>query len=900
MYKIYYQGDQDDLLAQCSGILSQFVRTDGLYKQAASSCFPASVISENKPDDDHFMMHLVAMGSWPRYMPNRNGDAFTRESLLNTHDTFVKFAKLYREHAHHDPDKNLGFVKASAYNEDLDRVELLVHGNKRKAEEAYETAKKGGELSFSMACFPAGTPVTIPDGTTIPIEELDKGSEVITHKGNVGQVGEILSREYTGKMITISAFGLHSPLVSTEEHPIWARVNMRATAPCPVCGEKFKHLKSHLRQKKDPQHQKANKDYSRSTEGFWPAHYLSPNDFVRTGVPRLENNSGNEALAKVVGYYLAEGSLTMALQKYNSKVTGEPRKYESPRIEWTFGPGETDMANEVADAVVALGYTRPYINTPKTCNKIRVFSTNRHLYDWLLKNCGKLSHAKKLSREVMEWSPSLQKIILAKWLEGDGTWSKMHQHVSGVTVSENLANQLLVLASRCGIPAAVSKSSRKAPRRCVYNFLVTNSEAIETLSGWTTKVPDNRRDKHAAVTRGIANLKHQTSDSTALIKYSEKRAHIYVENGFIYRRIRKVKESFTTCAVYDLHVPGDHGFHAGGMGVSNCKLPHDQCSVCGNKASSMSKHCTHLKNHMNQYVPEFRKYAFAFNPDPKFFDISLVRRPADRIAHYLEYVFGEDKDSLTKAASDRDNGKLVISGAEWAKYAGYSDDRVSYPEDFSTMVEYLADKERWVSEVDGSSALNPAVRFVNDVIKKAQVKANTELPSGLASLLPATLFHKLASNGVIIPFDMFCAYIEDKSLDEVRKDPEFIKASSELPYMFRALQKTAPNEELVKIANSFRPQDEWVVNSLLFDNGLVQNEIVKLANDFSSDLSGIQGRALYSIKKSSWNEGTPTDSLSALPYAYACYQTHMLMHSKDLDISSLYAIGGNRFAAEKS
>lgn len=95
-----------------------------------------------------------------------------------------------------------------------------------------------------------------------------------------------------------------------------------------------------------------------------------------------------------------------------------------------------------------------------------------------------------------------------------------------------------------------------------------------------------------------------------------------------------------------------------------CKIPFDKCSACGNKARTRAEYCDSVENggfckagglkHNLGRVLKTGHVLHADNPDPSFFDISHVFRPADRIA----YVFGE----LQKAASG-----AVISGAELAE-----------------------------------------------------------------------------------------------------------------------------------------------------------------------------------------------------------------------------------------
>lgn len=69
------------------------------------------------------------------------------------------------------------------------------------------------------------------------------------------------------------------------------------------------------------------------------------------------------------------------------------------------------------------------------------------------------------------------------------------------------------------------------------------------------------------------------------------------------------------------------------MGVN---VDHDVCSICGNKAKTRSQYCEHLRYNMRKILPDGRQ-VYAKNPAPlKFFDISVVHRPADKIAWALD------------------------------------------------------------------------------------------------------------------------------------------------------------------------------------------------------------------------------------------------------------------------
>ena len=101
---------------------------------------------------DKTAVHTIAMTASDNYGFNRNGDGWTRENLLRDHPTFVKNAKVFRHHRNSPDDPSYGVVKASMYNEDMDRVELLLELDNEKCSEELSLLEKEGSFPVSMAC----------------------------------------------------------------------------------------------------------------------------------------------------------------------------------------------------------------------------------------------------------------------------------------------------------------------------------------------------------------------------------------------------------------------------------------------------------------------------------------------------------------------------------------------------------------------------------------------------------------------------------------------------------------------------------------------------------------------------------------------------------------------------
>jgi hypothetical protein len=789
MDKIHYQTDQEDLMRLCGGEMFTFY--DENIKSAASDTFTKDLLKEHAPDKDHFMLHVVAMGDQETYGPNKNGDGFPKEALEKFTPTFITDGCFFREHRNRCQEtQGIGTIKGAAFNPKMRRTELVVHGNKKKAEKEYEMAKAGKALSFSMSCFPAGTLVQLANGTEKPIELVNVGEKVITHKGNAGAVSHIMHRSYTGAATHLRAYGLPEALVCTSDHGVWTRPAMRSNSECPVCGSKFKSLKAHLRQKKDSKHAKAYADYSRYAEGFIGAHLLMPGDFVRTSfLKRATTHTPAAHLPRLLGLYLAEGSLSVIKNNY-TKADGSISEYLDYRTELTFNINETNLVEEAKDLIECFTGRRPSSFDYAEEHRTVVRSHSKELHIWLLLNGGKYSNSKIIAEEVMGWDTPYLKQVLEAWMEGDGTWNKINEVLSGTTVSRNLMWQITEIAARLNLIANVSSyTSKNANKQTAYT-ITFNSSATALLN--ISKVPSDWKP-YIGTRRAVGHLKNQTQGQLTTQPVITSRAQCFIENGFIYRKLRTVKSIFINELVYDLTIPGDHGFQVHGYGVSNCRVPYDICSCCEKKASSPKNYCEHLKHNMLQYLPEFKKYAFAINDRPKFFDISAVEKPADRIAHYLDYAFPEGEKSASFHG--------VITGTQWAEFEGVKlpgADIVWEPNQ-QKMLEKLASYEEYINHIftTKSASKDPKAAFVRDVIPNS---FNEELEDKdielLRKLQVGTMCRELAKRASILPFYSFIAYATGRKLQDTMDDPITKKACDMLPEIFKKLMTSGCGCEL--------------------------------------------------------------------------------------------------------
>lgn len=101
-----------------------------------------------------------------------------------------------------------------------------------------------------------------------------------------------------------------------------------------------------------------------------------------------------------------------------------------------------------------------------------------------------------------------------------------------------------------------------------------------------------------------------------------------------------------------------------------CHTPYDVCSICGNKARTRGEYCSHLREELGKVYPDGRK-VMALNVGPlKFFDMSMVFRPADVTSGVLQKLasaqpcvssaeLAEDHELQEKKASFKKLSELI-------------------------------------------------------------------------------------------------------------------------------------------------------------------------------------------------------------------------------------------------
>lgn len=567
--------------------------------------------------------------SFPEYMINEDG---VKEATLINSDpnndwgyiTFEKYAHSFADHVNNHPDNTIGGkVILADWNPEMHRVEIVMPINpkmsktaaaRHKAEEAIHKIDRGEPVDVSMGCFIAGTLITMADGSRKPIEEIQVGDCVMTHKGRSRKVTELHKRPYDGVFFLMRPEA-HEPFVCTQEHPLLV-----------VDRDDVKKGKSGgLRWVSQEEAARIEPKWIHA-ECFDPEqHYLLEPVLQDVLTPEYATRE----FARLLGYYVAEGHV---LRNKSKEICG---------VEFTVNRSDTFLT-EIGELAEKYGTKNPPVMRQRdNCDdavSVQIFDAE--LANRLYSHGGSYAKHKKLSESFMQWHPDIQREFVGAWAEGDG-----HGLDSGAlsisTGSDALAWQLMTVLARMGACASINCLTHKAGSG--FSKKTTYEWVIHIGKQWAQNLHD---------------VCLKVKDSPILLAKNN-RMHT---GKFIVTPVREMEASRNSVDVYNFEVEEDESYVAAGVAVHNCKVAYDICKTCRNKAKNRSEYCDHAKYAMGQIMSDGRRVGVD-NPRPKFFDISYVKRGADRAAKLLMKV-ASSSTTVMRVPDWPDRYKRASKGAE--------------------------------------------------------------------------------------------------------------------------------------------------------------------------------------------------------------------------------------------
>lgn len=294
-------------------------------------------------------------------------------------------------------------------------------------------------------CFVPDTKVLMADGTLRAIQDITVGDEVIGGSGLPRKVVHKHVRDYEGEVRLVYTGHNKQPIVSTPNHP-FARLDKES---CVKCGKKLpihsrpSSYKNRLertmctdcgRKNKRPANNVIEARRVRADE-------LEPRAILFAPIPKISGsiNSSDDKnrIARLMGFYLAEGTLIKQGNRYNGII-------------FTVGTKETNFIQQILDCVRALEPGNlPVVSLSRHsehCTRIVVYSAR--LANILFDNCGVYSHSKKLS---LSWintaSPEEIKHLIGSYISGDADVHSITQRIRLCSISLDLLQQVQFLAS---------------------------------------------------------------------------------------------------------------------------------------------------------------------------------------------------------------------------------------------------------------------------------------------------------------------------------------------------------------------------------------------------------------------------------------------------------------------
>jgi hypothetical protein len=598
-------------------------------------------------------LHIIAIGAYDRYGANRNGDAFDEETCRDRHHTFVKNAWFFRNHANKPHDLRYGRIIKSAYHEPMARIELLAGlfktadaalkgGGKlgRVADLELEKMAAGKDIPTSMACVTNPATPTLTAVGYKRIADVAVGDLVLTHQGRWRPVTGLNRRIYTGEVLEVWLEGLPTPLELTADHPMYGKILQQYSA-----------MKSGQR---PPQQWRAEVDGGAPPFSWVHATHLEVDDRIAC-VPVRSSPDGvalqDVDLCGLLGCYVAEGSIGYSGGNPNTVV------YTVNSDDWAVA-GVPQLVGRLWDGVTC--NLRPKKNC-KVAFSLEVYSAE--LARFMLRYVGAGWENKRVPVELFASDDDCKLSFMGRWLDGDGWCDKKGLHWSSGNYGLILQGRDLLLSA--GIPASIYKIDHAACETSgyensgkEYTLNVSHFDASR-LSSWSAKV---------------AACPHVRDEGERC-----RAASLMAVGGSYAFRIKKLfRRQVEDVQTWNIEVADDASYSLMGAASHNCRVPHDICSHCHNKAASRAEYCDTkeviLPHRIVKACSGFGaangltklgrdgKVQCVFNPGADFFDQSAVYRNADRISFGLA-------GTLTKAASAG-----VAGGAQLAELWGLRDD----------------------------------------------------------------------------------------------------------------------------------------------------------------------------------------------------------------------------------
>lgn len=377
-------------------------------------------------------------------------------------------------------------------------------------------------------------------------------------------------REYHGTMLDIYVAKISEPLSATPEHEIYVwqhphgrnNRNVKQWKDGATVKKQASQLHvHHTNDKTKKTGQRTNGNYSdKILVPLFPINDRQeiqlPDPSLRSRVRLPKKLPLNNDLLTLLGFYVAEGSISVSDNRPNSKT-----------CVWSFGRHEKSLITKTANILRHLGLT-PHLSDTGT--SIQVYVGCVQLADFLYSNFGNGAHEKRLPLWLVELSNEKLETFVSACVAGDGHTSSLRTEYT--SVSRTLAYQLFLVTARLGYLPSIRKDKQPIS---VINGRIIKSNYIPWRILWTHSC-------HASMTGSI------------------------IQNCYVLP-IRRIISRTYNGKVYNLGFDHpNHRYTANLIAVGNCF--HNGCTpYCQSKIYGKPVKGKPIRHHSPEYVVQFMR-----------------------------------------------------------------------------------------------------------------------------------------------------------------------------------------------------------------------------------------------------------------------------------------------------
>lgn len=293
-------------------------------------------------------------------------------------------------------------------------------------EDAVPEGKSVGIFWASPDCFVSGTLVLTKNGL-MPIESIQEGDIVLTHKGRWRQVTKTWSQK--SDVVEVKGYG-HYGLITTPKHAFYSK---RITTRWPGVDKKTGKRPGGIRKLVE--------------NPYWPEAvnmpgklWATPRNIPAQDIPVCPGAEFSDDFFYFLGRWLGDGSMN----KGDVEICAG--KHEAAEIEKHFT--ENPLRNHAGEVTSFRTIDR---NTT-----VAFVWGNASLQRWLKENMGHLSHNKMLPIWCLAMQKTWREALLKGYLDADG--HNDGRRTSASSVSKSLAIGMRLLATSLGHAVSMMKS----------------------------------------------------------------------------------------------------------------------------------------------------------------------------------------------------------------------------------------------------------------------------------------------------------------------------------------------------------------------------------------------------------------------------------------------------------